>query len=91
VEPLARRGDQQLVLAEPRTGRTHQIRVHLAHLGLPIVGDDRYGAPRSTARRILLHAWRLGLPHPATDARLEIVARPPAAFRRRFGEALPTA
>jgi 23S rRNA pseudouridine955/2504/2580 synthase len=64
-----------LLDAELRTGRTHQIRVHLAHLGFPIVGDDKYGdfeLNRRAARgeygarmgRMFLHAWQLRLPHP---------------------------
>jgi 23S rRNA pseudouridine955/2504/2580 synthase len=66
-----------LLDAELRTGRTHQIRVHLAHLGFPIVGDDKYGAfelNRRMARgefgaklsRMFLHAWRLRLAHPVS-------------------------
>lgn len=53
----------------PGTGRTHQLRVHLASLGHPILGDARYGGPRRAgeieAPRLLLHARRLELPHPA--------------------------
>ena len=52
----------------PETGRTHQLRVHLAHLGHPIVGDARYGGPRRAGSieppRMLLHARALELPHP---------------------------
>ena len=50
----------------PRTGRTHQLRVHLAHIGHPILGDALYGSEqvRSRAPRLLLHATRLSLAHP---------------------------
>jgi 23S rRNA-/tRNA-specific pseudouridylate synthase len=50
------------VLAEPFTGRTHQIRAHLSSLGAPILGDPTYGGPR--ADRLYLHAWRVCLPWP---------------------------
>lgn len=57
---------RSLLLLKPVTGRTHQIRVHLAAVGLPIVGDHVYGkAGRGSGPRQLLHAWRLELPHPA--------------------------
>ena len=71
-----------LVRAFPETGRTHQIRLHLAHLGHPLLGDIKYGG-RATWRgqplpHHLLHAERLALPHPRAGARLEIVAPVPA-------------
>lgn len=65
------------VVAEPRTGRTHQIRVHLAHLGRPVRGDQLYGGEPSD--RLWLHAWKLRLEHPVTGEDLELVAEP-----RRF-------
>jgi len=70
-----------LLEVEIATGRTHQIRVHLAHAGHPILGDAVYGAPRQAllkradpllhrlAPRQMLHAWKLRLPHPAFGAR----------------------
>lgn len=68
------------------TGRTHQIRVHLHHLGHPVLGDPVYGRPRRDrtllpgAARQLLHAWRLSLLHPRTGARLDFEAPLPADF-----------
>ena len=62
------------VVARIHTGRTHQIRVHLGHLGRTILGDGLYGGPASD--RLWLHAWRLGLKHPVTGADLELEARP---------------
>jgi len=61
-------------VAEPRTGRTHQIRVHLASLGAPVVGDGLYGGAPSD--QLWLHAWKLVLKHPVTGQDLELVAEP---------------
>ena len=73
-----------LVEARPETGRTHQIRVHLAHVGAPLLGDARYGGPRRVGEvsvpRVLLHARRLELAHPATGARLVLEAPVPEDF-----------
>ncbi|HLP31550.1 MAG TPA: RluA family pseudouridine synthase, partial [Geothrix sp.] len=66
------------LVARIHTGRTHQIRVHLAHLGRPILGDTLYGGQPSD--RIWLHAWRLVLKHPVTGEPLQLEA-PPARFR----------
>lgn len=59
------------------TGRKHQIRAHLAWLGHPVVGDERYG---TRAQRLCLHAERLELPHPRDGRPLVIAAAVPAAF-----------
>jgi 23S rRNA pseudouridine1911/1915/1917 synthase len=56
------------------TGRTHQIRVHLASRGWPIVGDQIYGEPDARIARQALHAWRVSLPHPITRQALEFEA-----------------
>ncbi|MDR0701555.1 MAG: RluA family pseudouridine synthase [Azoarcus sp.] len=73
-----------LLEVELKTGRTHQIRVHLAHLGFPLAGDDKYGdfALNKTLegkglRRMFLHAARLVFVHPLTGARLALDAPPP--------------
>ena len=71
-----------------KTGRTHQIRVHLASEGHPIVGDDKYGdfelnkallaGDKTPAlKRMFLHAWRLQFNHPATGERIELLAQLP--------------
>ena len=61
-----------LVEARPRTGRTHQIRVHLASIGHPVAGDATYGKPAPGLERHFLHAHRLAFDHPRTGRRLEL-------------------
>jgi 23S rRNA pseudouridine1911/1915/1917 synthase len=67
----------QLVEATLETGRTHQVRVHLAFLRHPLVGDRTYGADPTLAARLgvgrpFLHAWRLAFTHPTTGQRVEL-------------------
>jgi 23S rRNA pseudouridine1911/1915/1917 synthase len=75
-----------LVLVEPITGRTHQIRAHLAHIGAPLAGDSRYLPAEATvagaiAPRALLHAWRLTITAPQRGEPLTITAPVPADLR----------
>jgi 23S rRNA pseudouridine1911/1915/1917 synthase len=70
-----------LVEARPKTGRTHQIRVHLAAIGHPIVGDRVYGHISPLAGRQFLHASRIVFAHPATGARMELEAPLPSDLR----------
>lgn len=63
-----------LVEARPKTGRTHQIRVHLAAIGHPIAGDRTYGHPARDIPRQFLHAARIAFTHPTTGARVECEA-----------------
>jgi 23S rRNA pseudouridine1911/1915/1917 synthase len=68
------------------TGRTHQIRVHLRHIGHPIVGDPVYGgAPASDIHRQALHAARLAFTHPRTGARVAYAAPLPEDFAALLG------
>ncbi|MGD8623073.1 MAG: RluA family pseudouridine synthase [Anaerolineae bacterium] len=69
-------GDYCLVEAQPHTGRTHQIRVHFASIGHPVVADAVYGRRRADLplARQFLHARRLGFQHPATGQRVEFEA-----------------
>jgi len=67
--------------ATPRTGRTHQIRVHLSELGLPILGDDLYGSA-DTAPRLMLHASELIFPHPITGVKTSVKSSLPEDFKR---------
>ena len=63
------------------TGRTHQIRVHMKHLGHPVCGDPIYGSPRGAkVPRLMLHAWSLAFTHPATGERMTFTAPLPAEF-----------
>ncbi len=62
----------------PITGRSHQLRVHLASLGHPIVGDSLYAAtPPAAGERLLLHATRLGFPHPGSGVLCQFCAEAP--------------
>ena len=71
-----------LIELELETGRTHQIRVHMAHLGHPLLGDDLYGGNMDYIQRQALHAFRLSFKHPMTGENLIITAPPPADFLR---------
>lgn len=82
-ETLQKRGPLALVEFTIETGRMHQIRVHAAHLGHPVVGDALYGDTVRDRRlavppvRTLLHAVALKFPHPVTGRLVEVAAEPP--------------
>lgn len=87
---LARTSSAALVECELLTGRTHQIRVHLAHLRAPLMGDPLYGGPGRwkdvdggalLLPHPALHAWKLSVDHPVTGGRIDAVAPIPEAFR----------
>ncbi len=89
VRVLARTTSVALVECELLTGRTHQIRVHLAHLRAPLMGDPLYGGPGRwkdvdggalLLPHPALHAWKLSVDHPVTGARIDAVAPIPEAF-----------
>ena len=85
VTPVESFGIATLVRCRLETGRTHQIRVHLAAIGHPLLGDPAYGTRRSqggvlTFHRQALHATRLSLTHPVTGRTLRVDAPPPADF-----------
>ena len=81
VRLVARWENFSLVEVELKTGRTHQIRVHLTHMGFPLAGDDKYGdfslnreLQKAGLKRMFLHAAKLALPHPLTGQRIELAA-----------------
>ncbi len=78
-----RLGNYTLMQFSLETGRTHQIRVHTAHIGHPILGDAVYGSGRSAGVNLpgqALHAWRLRLQHPLTEEWIEVTAPLPLTF-----------
>jgi 23S rRNA pseudouridine1911/1915/1917 synthase len=89
-----RLGNYALVQFQLETGRTHQIRVHTAQMGHPIVGDPVYGSGRSVGVNLegqALHAWKLKLQHPVSEEWIEAIAPLPETFvvllrvlKRRF-------
>ncbi|MCM8812036.1 MAG: RluA family pseudouridine synthase [Candidatus Omnitrophica bacterium] len=72
----------------PQTGRTHQLRVHLAHVGHPILGDRRYGAQQGAPRQAL-HAHRLGFTHPATRKKVRFVSPLPEELQQTLKRLAP--
>jgi 23S rRNA pseudouridine955/2504/2580 synthase len=93
VRPIAVAKGCSLLELQLLTGRTHQIRVHLAHCGHPVLGDDKYGNAaldrawaEAAAKRLFLHAARLTFEHPVTGVRMKLSAPMPAEMRR-FAEA----
>ena len=71
---LAKKNGLSLVLATPITGRTHQLRVHFAHLGAQILGDDLYGKSSELINRHALHAYHLSFNHPELKEKMDIFA-----------------
>lgn len=82
---VAARGGRSLVEVELRTGRPHQVRLQLATMGFPIVGDFRYGATRELdGRNLALHCYRLAIDHPTRQERMTWMAPPPASWGDLF-------
>ncbi len=73
-----------LLEIHPKTGRTNQIRIHLAHIGHPIIGDKLYGGP--TAARMLLHSFSLAFKHPVTGRKTKLEAPLPEDFKKTWEE-----
>lgn len=85
-EVLLTGGGYTLVLAAPLTGRTHQLRVHFAHAGAPILGDDLYGRASALIGRQALHAAGLKFTHPVSGAPVELISMPPPDISGLIGE-----
>ena len=88
---LAVENGHSLVLVRPLTGRTHQIRVHFAHAGHPLVGDDLYGTPSPLIGRHALHAYGLSFPHPMHGERMEFSAPLCADMQKLIEKCFPNA
>jgi 23S rRNA pseudouridine955/2504/2580 synthase len=93
IRVLEAAGDYGVLAVRLLTGRTHQIRVHLAHAGHPVLGDDKYGdfalnrsLARQGVRRLFLHAHKLAFAHPLTGERLRLEAPLPAEMARFIGK-----
>lgn len=82
-EVIGKNGSSSLVVLKPRTGRTHQLRVHMAYLNTPIVGDRAYG---KLDNRLMLHAYKLQLTLPSGQE-MTFTSSPPAGFLEDFPEA----
>lgn len=81
-EVLAVRDGLAAVRVTPRTGRTHQIRAHMAYIGCPLLGDKLYGTPDARIARHALHAWQLRLTHPVTGEAVEVTAQAPEDLKK---------
>lgn len=82
---LGESDDFLLIQAQPHTGRTHQIRIHLHEYGLPILGDKTYHNTDSHKfTRMFLHAWKLRFHHPALKKEIEVRAPVPDSFQEFF-------
>lgn len=84
-------GGRSLLEVRPTTGRKHQIRVQLAKLGFPILGDTKYGGEPTAGPGIALHAWRLALEHPVRREPMELVCPPDGGWGRWDGRELAAA
>ena len=80
VSVVKRNSKTTLVQVRLETGRKHQIRVHLAERGHPIVGDKMYGSRSNPIRRLALHGEHLSFRHPVTGKRVEFEAKYPSTF-----------
>ncbi len=87
---LARENRHTLVLASPITGRTHQLRVHFASMGCPILGDTLYGKDSPLICRQALHAYRITFPHPSDGHKVSLSASLPGDMQRVLAHLFPS-
>jgi 23S rRNA pseudouridine1911/1915/1917 synthase len=90
-ETIAAAGLHSLVRLRLLSGRTHQIRVHLAHIGHPILGDDLYGGSTALIGRPALHAAALSFPHPVGGEQITVTSPLPADMARLLATLQSTA
>jgi 23S rRNA pseudouridine1911/1915/1917 synthase len=84
---VAWKGSVTLVEVLLKTGRPHQIRAQLSHMGFPILGDFKYGAKKELdGKNLALHCFFLSLSHPVKDETMKWVARTPRSWSGRFGD-----
>ncbi|RXY99475.1 RluA family pseudouridine synthase [Fictibacillus sp. S7] len=84
-ELLKELGQNSLVALQLETGRTHQIRVHMSHIGHPLLGDDLYGGPIDVIGRQALHSWKVSFYHPFEEKEMALFAPLPEDLSRLFG------
>lgn len=85
-EPLLHKNGRTLLEIKLQTGRTHQIRVHFAHIGYPLCGDEMYGGDRTMIRRQALHCGKMRFKLPVTGEDTEISSPLPADIGRLLGD-----
>ncbi len=83
---IKEKGEYSVLLVCPKTGRTHQIRVHLSFAGYPIAGDPLYGTPPGPIGRLALHAYCLSFLHPEREERTLFCSPPPKEFTKFMRE-----
>ncbi len=81
-EGLPEKASLSVVRLKLETGRTHQIRVHMAHLGYPLLGDPLYGSTSCLLRRPALHSWRISFVHPVAKKQIKLEAPLPADLQK---------
>lgn len=74
------------LLVKLETGRTHQIRVHMSHIGHPLLGDELYGGSMKKIKRVALHSYLVRFTHPVTNKKIELTKKPPYDLLQLMGD-----